>query len=225
MIYWGIYPFYINLFVINYGFIFILILIRFSVFPIIFSGWSSNNIYSILGCLRSVAQSISFEVRLFIILFIIFIFIERFSLLNLFIIQLNVKFIFIFFPIYLMFILRILIELNRVPFDLIEGESELVSGFNIEYYRRNFSLIFIAEYLGILFIIFILSIIFFNFGYSLFTLIIILIHVYLVIWVRRILPRIRYDELIYLCWKKFLLIIIIYLFLTYILKIYIYNFI
>lgn len=223
IIYWGLYPFYLNLCLINFGFIYIFFLLSLRVYPIIFGGWSSNSIYSIIGCLRSLAQSISFEVRLFIILFVIFIFNERFSLINLIKIQLNIKFIFIFFPLYLIFILRILIEINRVPFDLIEGESELVSGFNTEYYRSRFSIIFIAEYMRILFIIFLVSVLFLNFGYSLIILLIIVFHVFLVIWIRRILPRIRYDELIYLCWKKFLLISIIYVYIVYVIKIIILN--
>lgn len=108
---------------------------------------------------------ISFEIRLFLIILIFILLIENYSFYELINFQLNIKFIFLIFPIYLIFLIRILIELNRTPFDLIEGESELVSGFNVEYYRRLFTLIFLAEYRRIIFIRIILIFIFFGFNF------------------------------------------------------------
>nr|ALJ93778.1 NADH dehydrogenase subunit 1 [Megachile strupigera] len=217
-LYWLIYPFYINLLFIDNGFIYMFMLLSLSIYPIMFGAWSSNSIYSMLGCLRSLVQSISFEVSLFMMFFVVFMFIEGFSMKNLFIFKMNFKLIIIFFPLYLMFLLSMLIELNRVPFDLVEGESELVSGFNIEYYSGNFSLIFMSEYMSILFMMFILSMLFFNWGSGLLMLFIMMFHFYFVIWIRSVLPRIRYDELMYLCWKKFLMIILIYIYVFYIMK-------
>ncbi|KAG5329007.1 NU1M oxidoreductase, partial [Acromyrmex heyeri] len=93
---------------------------------------------------------------------------------------------------FLVFLLRIIAELNRTPIDFVEGESELVSGFNVEYFRGRFALIFMAEYGMIIF-----------FRY--------LVVVFLIILIRGILPRIRYDELMYLCWKIILPFILNYM--------------
>ena len=71
---------------------------------------------------------------------------------------------FFLYPLHLIFIVRVLIDLNRVPFDLIEGESELVSGFNLEYFRSLFVLIFLSEYMNIIFIRVILTVIFYGFN-------------------------------------------------------------
>ena len=133
------------------------------VYPIIIGGWSSNSNYSILGAIRSVSQSVSYEVSLFLTIFSVVLLIERYSLLDLFKFQYYIKFILILIPIYLMFLISLLIELNRTPFDLVEGESELVSGFNTEYFGGRFALIFMAEYLRIIFIRFLISLIFINF--------------------------------------------------------------
>ena len=102
-------------------------------------------------------------------------------------------------PIFLIFFIRILAELNRTPIDFIEGESELVSGFNVEYFRRGFRIIFIAEYGIILYFRYIIIILFTRLIYSLLNFMIFLFLVRLIIIIRGLLPRIRYDELIYLC--------------------------
>lgn len=125
-------------------------------------GWVSICNYSILGSLRAVSQIISFEILLFLIFFILIIIIEDYSFLEFFKFQKNINFIIFLYPLYLIFIIRVLIDLNRVPFDLIEGESELVSGFNIEYFRRLFVLIFLSEYINIIFIRIILTVIFYG---------------------------------------------------------------
>ena len=130
------------------------------VYPVIIGGWSSNSNYSILGAIRSISQSVSYEVRLFLTIFSVILLIESYSLLDLYKFQYYIKFILILIPIYLIFLIRLLIELNRTPFDLVEGESELVSGFNTEYFSGSFALIFIAEYLRIIFMRFLISLIF-----------------------------------------------------------------
>ena len=127
-------------------------------------GWVSICNYSILGSLRAVSQIISFEILLFIMFFILILIIEDYSFLRFSKFQKNVNFIFFLYPLYLIFIVRVLIDLNRVPFDLIEGESELVSGFNLEYFRSLFVLIFLSEYMNIIFIRVILTVIFYGFN-------------------------------------------------------------
>ncbi|CAD1475207.1 unnamed protein product, partial [Heterotrigona itama] len=100
---------------------------------------NSNKIFdyiSIIIIIRTISQIISFEVLVYLIVFVIIMIIEDFSLIKIIIYQDNVNFFILIYPLYFIFILRILIDLNRVPFDLIERESELVSGFNLEYYRR-----------------------------------------------------------------------------------------
>ena len=96
--------------------------------------------------------------------FILILIIEDYSFLRFSKFQKNVSFIFFLYPLYLIFIVRVLIDLNRVPFDLIEGESELVSGFNLEYFRSLFVLIFLSEYMNIIFIRIILTVIFYGFN-------------------------------------------------------------
>jgi NADH-ubiquinone oxidoreductase chain 1 len=119
--------------------------------------------------------------------------------------QLNIWFIFLCFPLGLVWFCTSLAETNRTPFDFAEGESELVSGFNVEYRRGGFALIFLAEYARILFISLLFRLFFlganifnFIFFFKLFFI------SFLFIWVRGTLPRFRYDKLIYLAWKSFL---------------------
>lgn len=203
------FPFFeINL-SISMSLIFVYMILRINVYPVLFSGWSSNRKYALLGRLRSVAQTISYEVRLALIL--IFYLSLRVSLSIFIIIKLNffwVK-ILIFLPIVGIWLISCIAETNRTPFDFAEGESELVSGFNIEYGRVIFALIFMAEYASIIFIRIMFSIFFITQNRNLLTLYIfsrIIIRVW--IWVRTTLPRYRYDKLINLAWKVYLPIVL-----------------
>nr|ALO64804.1 NADH dehydrogenase subunit 1 [Lasioglossum parvulum] len=212
MMLWLIYPFYINIYVMNLSIIFMLSLMSVGVFPVMLGGWASNSNYSMLGAMRSVAQSISYEVSLFLIIFILILLIESFSLLEFLKFQKNIKFLFMIYPIYLMFMISMLIELNRTPFDLVEGESELVSGFNTEYFSSLFALIFMSEYLNIIFMSFLMTIMFLGFYLMSFKFMLsMLFHIFFVVWIRGVLPRIRYDELMYMCWKKFLSLSLMYI--------------
>lgn len=120
------------------------------VYGVVFSGWASNSKYALLGGLRAVAQTISYELILSFLFFVfsLFFFSYRFSFYFGF-----THYTYFFFSLYfLSFVLLIscVAETNRAPFDLAEGESELVSGFNVEYGGLKFSLIFLAEYAAIL---------------------------------------------------------------------------
>jgi NADH-ubiquinone oxidoreductase chain 1 len=175
------------------------------VYALIGSGWSSNSNYALLGAIRGVAQTVSYEVSIALI-FISLIFLTMdYKIHKLRVIQLDVWFIFIFMPIFYMWLVSILAETNRTPFDFAEGESELVSGFNIEYGRGGFAFLFLAEYGRIIFIRYLVGVLFFG---GLFNLIFInIISVYFCfwfIWVRGTMPRYRYDKLIGLAWKVFL---------------------
>lgn len=209
---WILIPMVGEVIFLEFDFMIILSLLRVGVYPVILIGWSSNRNYSLLGAIRSVAQSISYEVRLFLILFVLIIFIERYSFIDLVKFQKGVRFFWMLIPLYLMLIINLLIELNRTPFDLIEGERELVSGFNTEYFRSLFVLIFISEYINIIFIRFIVSLIFFGgYYYSVIFKFIYIFHICLMIWIRGVLPRIRYDNLMRMCWKRFLSLSLIYI--------------
>lgn len=132
-------------------------------------------------------------------------------------------------PLIILIFCRIIAEINRTPFDLSEGESELISGFNIEYRRGNFTLIFLAEYSKLIFIIILFNLIFLSnnsINFSFYWLIIIII--YFITWIRITLPRIRYDKLIRFCWLYLLplnlnLFLIYLLFKFYIDLIYLFN--
>lgn len=102
-------------------------------------------------------------------------------------------------PLVIVFFIRVLAELNRTPIDFIEGESELVSGFNVEYFRGGFALIFIAEYGMIIFFSYLLLFIFTGLIVGVIIFIMLNVTVSVIIFFRGLLPRIRYDELIYLC--------------------------
>nr|YP_010835923.1 NADH dehydrogenase subunit 1 [Apphia sp. 1 SJ-2023a]WGC89442.1 NADH dehydrogenase subunit 1 [Apphia sp. 1 SJ-2023a] len=202
---WVLFPYVLNVINFNYGLLFFLCCSSLSVYGLIISGWSSNSIYSILGALRSVSQAISYEVSLSIILLSYFLLIESYNFLDMFYIQNNFWFCFIFFPLFLCWLSCCLAESNRTPFDFSEGESELVSGFNIEYGGGGFALLFISEYSSIIFISMFSVLIFLggNFFSFIFSLSIILMCFWF-IWVRATFPRYRYDKLMYLAWKCYL---------------------
>jgi len=185
--------------------LFILCCSRLRVYTIIIAGWSSNSNYALLGGLRSVAQTISYEVSLFLILLSFLFLVIRLNLLDFIKYQ---KFIWLFFltlPLRIIFFVSCLAETNRTPFDFAEGESELVSGFNVEYRSGGFALIFLAEYSRILFIRILCRILFLGGDiYSFYFFIKLGFISFLWIWVRGTLPRFRYDKLMYLAWKRFL---------------------
>lgn len=215
LIRWLLFPYITNIYFLNYSILLLILLISIRGYIIIFIGWSSNSIYSIIGSIRSVSQILSYEVRFIFIILILIIIRESYSFLDFLNYQVYMWYLFIFYPLFLIYFIRVLAELNRSPIDFIEGESELVSGFNIEYFRGGFTLIFLAEYGIIIFFRFLRVLLFTNLlQYSnIFIFIFIVIVRCLVIFMRGLLPRMRYDELIYLCWKIILPIILLYVLL------------
>lgn len=205
LVLWLCIPIFSILFNFNLSVLFFLCCSRLRVYTIIVAGWSSNSNYSLLGGLRSVAQTISYEVRLFLILVSFLFLVLRLKIIDFYKIQQYLWLIFFTFPLCLMWVISRLAETNRTPFDFAEGESELVSGFNIEYRGGGFALIFLAEYARILFIRIMCVILFL--GGNLWSIIFFIKLVFISffwIWVRGTLPRYRYDKLIYLAWKGFL---------------------
>nr|WIL79951.1 NADH dehydrogenase subunit 1 [Tenerus flavicollis] len=202
---WMSVPFYVYYLNFSFSLIFFLVVSSLGVYTIMISGWSSNSNYAMLGSLRSIAQTISYEVSLALILICFLFMILGFNFYLFMFYQKYIWFFIMFFPLCLMWFVSSLAETNRTPFDFAEGESELVSGFNVEYSSGGFALIFLAEYASILFMSMMCSMIFLggNF-YSWFFFLKILFFSFLWIWVRGTLPRYRYDKLMGMAWKSYL---------------------
>lgn len=203
---WSIFPFNNPCWWFKYGILFFLCVRSVNVYSIILSGWGSNSKYALLGSLRGVAQTISYEITMALILLIGLLVKMSIDMRKIRLSSYSILFL-IIFPVVLIWFVTNLAETNRTPFDFAEGESELVSGFNIEYGSRLFALIFIAEYCNILFISLVTSLVFFTFVLKFLSVGLIIITIFLsrlFIWVRATYPRMRYDLLIYLTWKSFL---------------------
>nr|YP_011010380.1 NADH dehydrogenase subunit 1 [Metrocoris triangulatus]WPW46995.1 NADH dehydrogenase subunit 1 [Metrocoris triangulatus] len=202
---WLLFPFLINVYSFNLGFLYFLCCTSLGVYGVLMCGWSSNSNYALLGSLRSMAQTISYEVSMSMILLCLILFVYDFDFICFNYYQNYIWFIFFSFPLFFCWISSFLAEVNRSPFDFAEGESELVSGFNVEYSSGGFAFIFLSEYMNIIFMS-LLTVIFFLgcdlISFMFFIKVVMII--FLVIWVRGTLPRFRYDKLMYLTWKVFL---------------------
>lgn len=143
---------------INQGGVLILVILRLGVYPLFFIGWRSNSKYALLGAIRGVAQTISYEIILALILFVIFLGFFEFSLGK----QVFKRILFHAFgvPLIVLLFIACVAETNRTPFDFSEGERELVSGFNTEFGGGTFAIIFMREYGIIVFFSFLLAFIF-----------------------------------------------------------------
>nr|YP_001994405.1 NADH dehydrogenase subunit 1 [Bathyprion danae]BAG49345.1 NADH dehydrogenase subunit 1 [Bathyprion danae] len=209
---WAPMPFPYPMTDLNLGVIFILALSSLAVYSILGSGWASNSKYALIGALRAVAQTISYEVSLGLILLSVVVFTGGFTLQMFDTTQENIWLLAPAWPLAAMWYISTLAETNRAPFDLTEGESELVSGFNVEYAGGPFALFFLAEYANILLMNTLSTILFLGSSHfpslpgltttNLMTKAAILSIVFL--WVRASYPRFRYDQLMHLIWKNFL---------------------
>nr|AGZ19432.1 NADH dehydrogenase subunit 1 [Polyphylla laticollis mandshurica] len=213
LILWVCMPFVTVMFNFSFGILYFLCCSSLSEYAIMVAGWSSNSNYALLGGIRSVAQSISYEVGLSLILLSFVYLIMSLNMVDFMKYQAEVWFIYLNLPLAMVWLVSSLAETNRTPFDFAEGESELVSGFNVEYSSGGFALIFMAEYSSILFMSVFCVMLFMgaNVLFWSFYLKVVLFS-FLWLWVRGTLPRYRYDKLMYLCWKGFLPIILNYLF-------------
>nr|AMH85499.1 NADH dehydrogenase subunit 1 [Microsepsis sp. ACMJ-2016] len=202
---WMCMPMFIKLFSFNLGILFFLCCTSLGVYTVMVAGWSSNSNYALLGGLRAVAQTISYEVSMALILLSFIFLIGNYNMIGFYNYQSYIWFLWILFPMALVWFSISLAETNRTPFDFAEGESELVSGFNVEYSSGGFALIFLAEYASILFMSMLFSVIFL--GCDLLSIVFyvkLLFISFMFIWARGTLPRFRYDKLMYLAWKSFL---------------------
>nr|ABK40206.1 NADH dehydrogenase subunit 1 [Sceloporus tristichus]ABK40208.1 NADH dehydrogenase subunit 1 [Sceloporus tristichus]AQM74189.1 NADH dehydrogenase subunit 1 [Sceloporus tristichus]AQM74190.1 NADH dehydrogenase subunit 1 [Sceloporus tristichus]AQM74193.1 NADH dehydrogenase subunit 1 [Sceloporus tristichus] len=195
----------------NLGLLFMLAMSSITVYSILWSGWASNSKYALIGALRAVAQTISYEVTLGIILLSVIILTGGFSLKTMLSAQENTWMLLTSWPLMMMWYVSTLAETNRAPFDLTEGESELVSGFNVEYAGGPFALFFLAEYANIMMMNTLSCILFMcptlTAQPEMFPINLMLKTTLLTIgflWVRASYPRFRYDQLMHLIWKQFL---------------------
>nr|YP_010695065.1 NADH dehydrogenase subunit 1 [Pteronura brasiliensis]WCF66991.1 NADH dehydrogenase subunit 1 [Pteronura brasiliensis] len=196
----------------NLGVLFMLAMSSLAVYSILWSGWASNSKYALIGALRAVAQTISYEVTLAIILLSVLLMNGSFTLSTLITTQEHVWLILPTWPLAMMWFISTLAETNRAPFDLTEGESELVSGFNVEYAAGPFALFFLAEYANIIMMNILTAILFFgafhaphlpelhSINLTMKTLLLTASF----LWIRASYPRFRYDQLMHLLWKNFL---------------------
>ena len=192
------------------GLLYILSISSLSIYGIIFSGWSSNSKYAFLGGLRSAAQMISYELSLGLIMLTIILLSGSFHLGEIVESQKYSFHCITLFPLWILFIVCMLAETNRAPFDLPEAEAELVAGYNVEYSSITFALFFLGEYANILFMSALATVLFLGGylpilhiplpGYVWFALKN-LFHVIIFIWIRATVPRFRYDQLMKLGWK------------------------
>nr|YP_010128364.1 NADH dehydrogenase subunit 1 [Neolissochilus hexastichus]QPQ74986.1 NADH dehydrogenase subunit 1 [Neolissochilus hexastichus] len=197
---------------LNLGILFMLALSSLAVYSILGSGWASNSKYALIGALRAVAQTISYEVSLGLILLSVIIFSGGYTLQTFNTTQESIWLLIPAWPLAAMWYISTLAETNRAPFDLTEGESELVSGFNVEYAGGPFALFFLAEYANILLMNTLSAVLFLGASHfpnipelttiNLMTKAALLSIMFL--WVRASYPRFRYDQLMHLVWKNFL---------------------
>jgi len=211
---WGILPVGSSMIFSNLplGIIYIFAVSSLEVYGVILAGWSSNSRYAFLGSLRTVAQMISYEISIGFIIIAVVLFTNSLNLNTIIFLQKNIWFCIPLFPMFLMFIISMLAETNRHPFDLPEAESELVSGYNVEYSWMSFALFFLGEYSAMFFMSSYIVVLFlggsflplnffffqpFIFGFK------VIFFIFIFIWARAALPRYRYDQLMRLGWKIF----------------------
>ena len=212
---------------INVGVLYLFAISSLGVYGVIIAGWASNSKYAFLGALRSAAQMVSYEVSMGFIIVTVLICAGSLNLTAIVNAQKNIWFAIPLFPMFIMFFISTLAETNRSPFDIPEGESEIVAGFFVEYSSMSFGLFFLGEYANMILMSSMTTILFLGgwlapFGIEPFTWIPGPIWFFLkvcailfcFIWVRATFPRYRYDQLMRLGWKVFLPGSLVYLVLV-----------
>ena len=218
---------------INAGLLFILALTSLSVYGVILSGWASNSKYAFLGSMRSAAQIIAYEIAMGFALVGVLMVAGSLNLQEIILSQKGGIFNWFWLPLFPLFIIYLIsgiAETNRAPFDVSEGESEIVAGFHVEYSGIAFAMFFLAEYMNLILISILVSIMFFGGWLSPFESTFLegfftwvpgfvwlaiktLVFIFLFLWLRATLPRYRYDQIMRLGWKIFLPITLIWIFL------------
>jgi len=216
---WAVVPFDYGLALtnINVGILYLFAISSLGVYGIIVSGWASNSRYAFLGGLRSAAQMVSYEVSMGFVIISVLLIVGSLNLTDIVMAQKTVWFVIPMLPMFVIFFISGLAETNRSPFDLPEGESELVAGFMVEYSSAPFALFFLGEYANMILVSAMTSILFLGGWLPPFDIaplnwipgvvwfaLKIAFCLFVFIWVRATMPRFRYDQLMRLGWKVFL---------------------
>ena len=209
---------------INVGILYLFAISSLGVYGIIIAGWASNSKYAFLGALRSAAQMVSYEVSMGFVLVSVLLCVGSLNLTDIVLAQRHVWFCLPLFPMFIVFFVSALAETNRSPFDLPEGESEIVAGFFVEYSAMAFALFFLGEYANMILMSGMTTILFLGgwlgpFGILpqlgvLWFILKICFCLFVFLWVRATFPRYRYDQLMRLGWKVFLPLSLLWLTLT-----------
>jgi len=223
---WAVVPFNAELVLsnANAGLLYILAMTSLGVYGVIIAGWASNSKYAFLGCLRSAAQIVSYEIAMGFALVTVLMAAQslnlgdivrgqhgNYGMLNWYIIPL--------FPMFIVYLISGVAETNRAPFDVAEGESEIVAGFHVEYSGMAFALFFLGEYANMILVAFLTSIMFLGGWLSpvpflpdsiVWMLGKVAFVLFLFLWFRATFPRYRYDQLMRLGWKVFIPLSIIW---------------
>ncbi len=212
---------------INVGVLYLFAISSLGVYGIVIAGWASNSKYAFLGALRSAAQMVSYEVSMGFVIVTVLLCVGSLNLNQIVLAQKTVWFFIPLFPMFIIFFISTLAETNRPPFDLAEGESELVAGFMVEYSAMTYALFFLGEYAN-MFLMSAMTTTLFLGGWlapvdiapfnwvpgPLWFILKVCLCMFTFVWVRATFPRYRYDQLMRLGWKVFLPISLVWLVLT-----------
>jgi NADH-quinone oxidoreductase subunit H len=229
LIAWAVIPFGEGLVLadINVGVLYLFAISSLGVYGIIIAGWASNSKYAFLGALRSAAQMVSYEVSIGFVIITVLLCVGSLNLSEVVLAQQGLWFAIPLFPMFVVFFISALAETNRAPFDLPEGESEIVAGFFVEYSSMSFALFFLGEYANMILMSAMTTILFLGgwlppFDIAPFTwlpgpiwfALKICLCLFVFLWVRATFPRYRYDQLMRLGWKVFLPFSLLWVVLT-----------
>lgn len=226
---WAVIPFGESLVIadINVGILYLFAVSSLGVYGIIMAGWASNSKYAFLGALRSAAQMVSYEVSMGLVIITVLLCVGSLNLSDIIEAQRTVWFALPLFPMLIVFFISTLAETNRAPFDLPEGESELVAGYFVEYSSMSFALFFLGEYANMILMSAMTTILFLG-GWlppfdiyplniipgPIWFILKICFVLFVFLWMRATTPRYRYDQLMRLGWKVFLPFSLIWVVLT-----------
>ncbi|GGA77153.1 NADH-quinone oxidoreductase subunit H [Arenimonas soli] len=218
---------------VNAGLLVLLALTSMGVYGIIIGGWASNSKYAVLGALRSAAQVISYEIAMGFALVGVLVAAGTMNLSEIVMAQagnagLFEWFWFPLFPLFVIYFISGVAETNRAPFDVAEGESEIVAGFHVEYSGSAFAIFFLAEYANMMLVAFLTAVLFLGGWLSPFPaswgllgepgwwwlVLKFLFFAFCFLWFRATFPRYRYDQIMRLGWKVFIPITIVWIFVT-----------
>ena len=226
---WAVIPFGESLVIsnINVGILYLFAVSSLGVYGIIMAGWASNSKYAFLGAMRSAAQMVSYEVSMGLVIINVLLCVGSLNLSDIIEAQKSVWFALPLFPMFIVFFISTLAETNRAPFDLPEGESELVAGYMVEYSSMSFALFFLGEYANMILMSAMTTILFLG-GWlppfdiyplniipgPIWFILKICFVLFVFLWMRATTPRYRYDQLMRLGWKVFLPFSLIWVVLT-----------